>query len=66
MDFRSHYAFALGYKDGLVGGPQTVQLAAELQEVYAVGYEQGASDDMFGEPNKALLAGQPFLSALAV
>ncbi len=55
MDYRAHYAFALGYKAGLTGEAQAVVLSADMQQHYDVGYEQGTSDDMFGEVNADLL-----------
>ena len=52
--YKEHYAFALGYNAGLTGKEQTVELNAELQKYYDVGYEQGCADDMFGEVNKSV------------
>lgn len=58
MDYRQHYAFALGYVNGLEGtGKCPVKLDAELRHFFKVGYEQGAADDLFGEPNEGILAG---------
>lgn len=58
MDLVPHYAFALGYQNGLKGNDTCpVKLCPELQGFYDAGYEQGSADDVFGEINESLLIG---------